>query len=177
MSQGAVLYRFRLDLSDVERSVYDTLDFRMALHASESMPFLLTRMLGYALNVEPGLNFSAKGLAEPEEPCISSDDPRGGKDLWIEIGNPSTRRLHKAAKAAKRVKVYTYKNAELLRREIQQDKVHNADKIEIFSLSPEFLTELESVLDRDNEWAILRDQSSLMVTVGEDTFNGELVAR
>ncbi len=50
MSQGTVLYRFRLHLSDVDRSVYEELDFRLALHPSESLAFLLTRMLAYALN-------------------------------------------------------------------------------------------------------------------------------
>jgi uncharacterized protein YaeQ len=174
MSQGAVLYRFRLDISDVDRSVYEKADFRLALHASESLPFLLTRMLAYALNLEAGLAFSAKGLAEPEEPCISSEDPRGGKGLWIEVGNPSARRLHKAAKAAKKVKVYTYKNPEALLKEMKHEKVHRLEEIEIYSLTAEFLAELEALLGRDNEWSIYRDQGSLMITVGEDTIEGEL---
>ncbi len=174
MSQGAVLYRFRLDVSDIERSVYETLDFRLAQHKSESIPFLLTRALAYALNVEPGLEFSAKGLAEPDDPCMSSQDPRGGIGLWIEVGSPSARRLHKAAKAARKVKVYTYKNPEPLLRELEAEKVHNGEQIEIFSLKAEFLEELESALERDNEWNLIRDQGTLTIHVGEKTFEGAL---
>ncbi len=174
MSVGTQLYRFRIQLSDVDRSVYDELDFRLAQHPSESRAFLLTRMFAYCLNLEPGLAFSAEGLCEPDDPCLSSDHPRGGKDLWIEVGNPSARRLHKAAKAAQRVKVYTYKNPEALLREIETGDVHRADQIEIFSFAPEFLASLEEILARDNQWNILRDQGALTVSVGEEVFLGEL---
>ncbi len=176
VSQGTILYRFRLSVSDVERSVYEKLDFRMALHPSESIDFLLTRMLAFSLNFGEGLAFSAKGLGDPDDPCISSENPRGGKNLWIEIGSPSARRLHKAAKAANKVKVYTYRNPELLVREIYSEKVHNAEQIEIFSFVPEFLLELSGVLKRDNEWGIIRDQGAVIVSVGDSIYQGELNA-
>lgn len=131
-------------------------------------------MLAYVLNVEPGLEFSSAGLSEPEDPCISSDDPRGGKKLWIEIGNPSARRLHKASKASTTVKVYTYKNPEPLIREMKAERVHNNDAIEIFALAPDFLAELEAKLERDNSWSILHDQDSLMITIGDEIVQGDL---
>lgn len=174
MSQGAVLYRFRIDLSDVDRSVYEQLDFRVAQHKSESAAFMLTRVLAYALNFGDGLQFSTKGLAEPDEPCLSSQSPRGGLELWIEVGNPSGRRLHKAAKAARTVKVYTYKDPALVLREMEAEQVHNAERIEVFSLGEEFLGELENALERDNEWSLLRDQGSLMITAGDLTIHGTL---
>lgn len=131
-------------------------------------------MIAYALNVEPGLEFSAGGLSEPDDPCISSDNPRGGKMLWIEVGNPSARRLHKAAKAARTVKVYTYKNPEPLIREMRAERVHNAEAIEVFALASEFLEELELKLERDNNWILFRDQGSLMITIGEEIIQGDL---
>lgn len=131
-------------------------------------------MIAYALNVEPGLEFSPGGLSEPEDPCLSSEDPRGGKKLWIEVGNPSARRLHKAAKASKTVKVYTYKNPEPMIREMRAERVHNAEAIEVYALAPEFLEELEERLARDNAWSILRDQESLMITIGEESIQGDL---
>ena len=176
MAQGAQLYRFRIELSDIDRSVYETLDFRLAQHPSESIPFLLTRAIADSLNVEPGLEFSPEGLCEPDDPCISSEDPRGGKKLWIEVGNPSGRRLHKASKASKLVKVYTYKNPEPLLREMVAEKVHNAERIEVFALAEEFLSELEQALERDNEWSLVHDQGSLMVSLNNQTIQGQLAA-
>lgn len=171
---GTFLYRFRIDLSDVGRSVYEQLDFRLAQHPSESLEFLLTRCLAYCLSVEPGLAFSAGGLSDPDTPCLSSDDPRGGKSLWIEIGNPSARRLHKAAKASKRVKVYTYKNPGSLLDEIREGDVFQAEKIEVFSFAPEFLERLEALLERDNEWTLVVDQGSLMLSADGWSETGEL---
>jgi len=177
MSKGTVLYRFHIDLSDIERSVYEQLDLRMAMHASESPAFMITRVIAYALNVGPGLAFSQEGLANPDDPCISSEDPRGGKDLWIEVGSPSAKRLHKAAKAARRVRVYTYKNPEALLEEIRREEVYGAEKMEIFSLDTEFLERLENMLDRNNTWGIVYDQGNLLISAGEKSEAGELTKR
>jgi uncharacterized protein YaeQ len=175
MSQGSVLYRFRINVSDVDRSVYERLDLRLARHASESTAFLLTRLLAYALNVQEGLSFSAEGLADPDEPCISCEAERGGKALWIEVGSPSARRLHKAAKASDAVKVYTYRNPDSLLREIQAGEVHRGNKIEVYAFAPEFLDALEAQLERDNEWELFRDQGSLLVSMKGESIAGDLL--
>ena len=171
---STALYRFRIDVSDVDRGFYERLDFRLQQHPSETLTFLVTRALAYALNVEPGLEFSKEGLCEPDDPCISSQSPMGGYDLWIEVGSPSAKRLHKAAKAARRVKVYTYKNPDALMRELHGERIHNLEQIEICSLAPEFLGELEEMLERDNEWSVVRDGDSLLVSAGVSTCQGTL---
>jgi len=175
MSKGSALFRFHLNLSDIDRSVYEKLDLRMAMHASETPAFLLTRLLAYALNLQPGLEFSAEGLANPDDPCISVEDPRGGKALWIEVGSPSARRLHKAAKAARLVRVYTYKNPAALLAEIKAEGVYQAERLEIFAVPTELLERLEARLSRNNEWGFLHNEGSLQVSVGEESETGELV--
>ena len=105
----ATLYRFRLDVSDVDRGFYEPLDLRVPMHPSETEDFLITRVLAYALNYESGMEFS-RGLSTPDEPAISLPGDRGGLALWIDIGNPLARRIHKASKAADRVRIYTYKD-------------------------------------------------------------------
>ena len=111
MSAATTLFRFRIELSDVERNVYTTLDFRVAMHPSETPLYLMTRVLAYALNSgEEGLQrleFSPGGLSNPDAPSIQVLSPTGTSLLWIEIGNPSARKLHRAAKASRRVRVYT----------------------------------------------------------------------
>ncbi len=131
-------------------------------------------MFAYVLNAQSGLEFSAKGLAEPDEPCLSMKSERGGLALWIEVGSPSARRLHKASKAAARVLVYTYKNPDALLREIEAEGVHNAQKLEIFSLDPAFLGLLETELKKDNSWGVMHDEGSLNVNIGEESFTCEL---
>ncbi|MBC7693566.1 MAG: YaeQ family protein [Methylotenera sp.] len=174
MAPPSTLYRFRIDVSDVDRSVYDTLDFRVAMHPSESMPFLLTRVLAFALNTQEGLEFTPGGLGNPDEPCIRIAGAQGGYQLCIEIGNPSTRKLHKAAKASKLVKVYTYKDAEHLLREIAADSVYQADRIEVYSIPMKFLERLAQSMQKDNSWSLIHTDGSVTVSSGDHSEQCEI---
>lgn len=174
MALTVTLYRFQIELSDIPRGIYETLDFRVAQHPSEALPYMLTRVLAYALNTQEGLAFAPTGLHDPDAAAISIESPNGGFELLIEIGSPSARKLHKATKTARHVKVYTYKNPESLMTEIRTEKVHRAEEIEVFSLAPDFLTQLGEVLKRDNRWAILYDDGTISVQVGDTSIAGEL---
>lgn len=163
----STLFRFRIDLSDVERGVYEALDFRVALHPSETMPYLLSRVLAFALNASPDLAFSPGGLSDPDAPAMQEPGPNGSIALWIEIGNPSARKLHRATKAARAVRVYTYKDPVLLREEIASNDVHQAERIEIYALNPRFLDRLAETVEKDNAWNVLRSDGTLSVACGE----------
>lgn len=169
-----MLYHFQLELSDVDRGVYETLDFRIAQHPSESAPYLLTRALAYALSYQEGLEFSPVGLGDPDAPALLSKTPMGDYNLWIEIGNPSARKLHKAGKAAKTVVIYTYKNPETLVNEIASNDVHRARDLQIFSLDAKFLAALEDVLKKNNRWTLLIQQGHLDVSAGTQDFHTEV---
>lgn len=170
-----MLYRFNLELSDVDRGVYETLDFRVAQHPSENSQYLLSRTLAFALSYELGLEFSPAGLGDPEAPALKSMGLNGSTDLWIEIGNPSARKLHKATKAAARVQVYTYKNPDVLKEEIKTGQVHRADEIQIFGLDSKFLMQLEERLSKSNRWTILHQQGHLDIgTGGEQNMSTEI---
>jgi uncharacterized protein YaeQ len=173
-----MLYRFRLSISDVDRGVYESLDLRVPMHPSESLDYLVTRVLAYALNYDPSgdsIEFSSGGLSNPDDAPISAPDPQGGLALWIDIGNPSARRLHKAAKAARRVKVYTYKDPENLKKEAASERVHRASEIEVFAFEASFLRSLQAGLVRDNTWSIILTDGELTVTIGDEGFSTTLV--
>ncbi len=167
MASPSTLFRFKIALSDIDRSVYEALDLRVAMHPSESEDYLLTRVLAYALNVESGLEFT-QGLCSPDEPAIWLPDPRGGIAKWIDIGNPAARRLHKASKAARSVRVYTYKNPETLKREAASEPVHRAAEIEVFSFDSTFLKALTNMLKRENNWTLIHNDGELSITSGEE---------
>ncbi|MBI3541864.1 MAG: YaeQ family protein [Deltaproteobacteria bacterium] len=167
MANPSTLYRFRIALSDVDRGVYESLDLRVPMHPSESVPYLLTRVLAYALNYEDGLALS-KGLCDPDEPAMSLPGVNGGIAKWIDIGNPAARRLHKASKAARLVRVYTYKDPESIKREAAGEQIHRAGEIEIFSFDGPFMKSLEAQLERDNEWTVLHNDAQLVVTIGDE---------
>ncbi len=173
MAQTSTLYRFRIDLSDVNRNLYQTLEFRAAMHPSESVPFFMTRILAYVLNYQEGLEFSA-GISAPDEPAIRIMGLTGGVDLWIDIGNPATKRIHKASKSAREVRIYTHKDVQLLAKELREEKVHRFHDIGLFSLDQRFLNALGATLNRDNYWELTCNEGELYVGVGKETFPGRI---
>ncbi len=175
MNVSTTLYRFRVDVSDVDRGFYESLDFRLAMHPSETTPYLLTRALAFCLNSQEGLEFSRAGLSDPEGPSISANHPNGRISLWIEIGNPSPRKLHKAAKASAQVKIYTYKDPEHILREAQSKEIHNSEKIEIYAFAPKFLEILGADLPRDVRWQLLHNDQLLTISSGEKSEQTEIV--
>lgn len=174
MAQPSTLYRFHISLSDIDRGVYESLDLRIAKHPSEIDHFLLSRVLAYCLNYGQGLEFPPGGLSDPDQPALRLMNERGNIEMWIEIGNPSPKKLHKASKAANNLKVYTYKNAELLLKEMAAEKVHKAEAIEIYSFAPKFLDQLALWLERDNEWNVVAQEGSLSVSSSKGSLEGEL---
>lgn len=174
MPPPVTLYRFQIELADVDRSVYESLDFRAAQHPSESAIYLVTRVLALALSLEEGLAFTPDGLSNPDEPALRAPDENGGTRMWIEIGNPSARRLHKAAKASRHVKIYTYKDPKILLEELASEHVHRREEIEIYSFAPAFLNRLVDGLQRHNVWKIIHNDGSLMVNCDGRDEQGEV---
>ena len=120
MALTATIYNFEVQLSDTDRGVYEALSLRLARQPSETAEYLLTRALAYCLEWTEGLAFS-RGLAEPDEPTLAVRDLTGELRAWIDVGAPDAARLHKAAKAAPRVAVYTHKAPALLRQLDRED--------------------------------------------------------
>lgn len=147
MALSSTIHHFDVDLADVDRGVYETLAIRAALHPSETEEFLLTRVLAYCLEYEEGIAFS-KGICEGDEPAVWVRDPAGRIKAWIEIGTPDAARLHKAAKSADRVAVYTHKDPHSLLRRLVGERIHRAGEIPIHAVDRHFLSELIPLLDR-----------------------------
>lgn len=164
-----MLYRFQIELSDIDRGVYESLDFRVAQHPSETYPYMLSRVLAYCLAYQEGLEFTPGGLADPEAPALRKLGIHNSVDLWIEIGNPSARKLHKAAKAAKEVMVFTYKNPDVLLNEIREGQVHRANEIQIFAFENSFLETLSKSTEKNNRWSLLLQNGQCDLTTGTET--------
>jgi len=171
MALQVTIFKFKIELSDIDRGIYQNLDFRLAMHPSETPTYMLCRVLAYALNFQEGLDFSPQGLSDPDVPALIGASMQGQIHLWIEIGSPSAKKLHKASKAAKLVKVYTYKDPKALAKELLSQAVYRLDEIEIYYIHPRQLETLESVLARDNRWSLVVMDGT--VTVGYSTAQGE----
>lgn len=173
MALGATVYNFDVQLSNVDRNVYETLAIRAARHPSETEEYLATRVLAYCLEYTEGITFS-KGLAEPDEPAIVVRDLTGALRSWIEIGSPDAARLHKAAKASPRVAVYTFKDPAQLVTQLEGERIHRASDIEIHGIDPALIAAFVERLDRRTNFDLSVTEGHLYLTIGGDTIEGVL---
>ena len=175
MAVGTTVYHFKIELSDVDRSRYEALDLRLARHPSESLRYLLTRTLAYCLCHEEGIAFSKGGLGTGEEPPVSIVGPDGTLQAWIDVGAPSARRLHKAAKAARRVVLFTHVERSLLLAEADSAPIHRREEIEVWQLDPAFLDRVAERLERKLDCSLTRSDGMLYLGLGGQTFEAPLV--
>lgn len=175
MALSATVYHFGVELSDVDRACYETLDLRLARHPSESLRYLLTRTLAYCLCYEDGISFSKGGLGASEEPPVSIVGRDGTLQAWIDVGAPSARRLHKAAKAARRVALFTHVERSLLLAEAASAPIHRLEEIEVWQLAPAFLDPICERLERKLDWSLTRSDGSLYLGLAGETFETPIV--
>ena len=171
MALTATVYNFDVQLSDVDRNVYETLTLRVARHPSETEEYLVTRVLAYCLEYAEGITFS-KGLSEPDEPAVVVRDLTGALRVWIEIGAPTADRLHKASKASPRVVVYTHKDPERLVQQLSSERIHKAETIEVRAVDRALLDQLVERLDRRTAWELAVTEGHLYLTVGGEMLEG-----
>jgi len=58
MALTATIYNVDVELADADRSVYESLQLRVARHPSESEEYLVTRLLAFLLEYAEGIAFS-----------------------------------------------------------------------------------------------------------------------
>lgn len=174
MALTSTLYQFDIALADADRGVYETLGLRVALHPSESMEHMLARVLAYCLQYEEGIAFSKGGVSDGDQPAVSITSPDGRLLAWIDVGQPDPERLNRAAKAAGRVAVYTWRDPAQLRRQAAGQRIHRAGEIAIHALDRRFLEALVPLIDRRTSFELTVTGGQLYLTAGGQSLTGTL---
>lgn len=173
MALTSTMYTLKVALANVDRSVYEPLEFRMAMHPSESPEYFVARLLAYCLEYAEGIAFS-KGVSDPDDPTVSVRDLTGTITTWIEIGLPDAARLHKASKAAPRVAVYTHKEPSVWVRQLAGERIHKVDQIECYVLDRDLVEALVERLDRRLSFDLSVTDGELFVNLGNTTLTGSI---
>ena len=173
MALTSTMYAFEVALANVDRGVYESLEFRMAMHPSESAEYFVARLLAYCLEYREGIAFS-RGISDPDEPPLSVRDLTGSLQRWIELGAPDAARLHKASKAAPTVVIYTHRDPASLRRQWEGEKIHRAEQIALYALDRALVDALVVVLDRRMRLELSVTDGTIFVNVAGTTLSGIL---
>jgi uncharacterized protein YaeQ len=171
MALGATLYNFDIDLADNDRNLYESLALRVAQHPSESDEYLVARLLAYLLEYAEGIEFS-RGVSEPDDPAIAIRDLTGRILTWIDVGMPDAARLHKAAKAAGRVVVYTHKDPAQFLKQLAGERIHNAGELELYAFDRLLIGGLVERLERRVAFSLSVTNRELYLSIGTDNLTG-----
>jgi uncharacterized protein YaeQ len=171
MALGATVHVFEIELADSDREVYESLTLRIARHPSETAEHLLARVLAYCLEYGEGIVVS-NGISEPDEPAIAIRDLTGVMRVWIDVGSPEPARLHRAAKIAPRVVIYTHKDPSELLARVRAERIHRIEALELYALDREWLASLVARLARRMVFSLTVSARHVYVSLGEETLSG-----
>ena len=166
MAQTATIYNVTIDLSDLDRGVFETLDLRVARHPSETAEFMLVRLLAYCLEYQEGIALT-EGLSSGDEPALVVRDLTGQMTAWIEVGLPDAARLHRGSKLAGRAAVYTHRDARQLLSQLSGAKIHRAGDIPIRAFDRAAIEELAALIERRASLAVSISGGDVSVAIGE----------
>ncbi|HEY0975309.1 MAG TPA: YaeQ family protein [Solimonas sp.] len=147
MAQTATVHTLSLQISDIDRGVYESFDLRVARQPSETAEFMLARVLAYALEFQEGVVLT-EGVAAVDEPAVLVRDLTGRVTAWIEVGMPDAARLHRGSKLAGRAAVYTHREAHQLLALYRGQKIHRAEEIPVYDFGKGFLQDVAPRIER-----------------------------
>lgn len=148
MAIKSTVFKVQLTVSDMNRNYYADHDLTLARHASETDVRLIVRVVAFALNAHERLEF-AKGLADAEEPDLWRTDLTGITEHWIDLGQPSEKRIRQSCSKARKVSIYTYnKLGAPAWFATVKDTVARFDRLEVWHLLMPKDEEVERLVDR-----------------------------
>jgi uncharacterized protein YaeQ len=170
MALTATMYRFSIQLSDVDRGVYETLDLRVAQQPSETIEYMLTRVLAWCLEYTEGIALT-EGVAAGDEPAVLVRDLTGRVTAWIEVGAPDAARLHRGSKLAGRVAVYTHRDPRIVLDQLVGKKIHGGEGIPLYTFGRGFIERVAAILPRRASLSLTITERQLYLDVDDQSFS------
>lgn len=176
MAIGATIHTFEVQLSDVDRGVYEQLSLKVAQHPSETVPFMATRVLALCLEHEEGIAFGS-GLSDGDEPAVVVRDLTGALVAWIEVGAPDAERVHRGSMAADRTAVYTHRDPERVAARWAGKRIHRAEDVRLVWFDPGFVDAVADAIARRTSMSVSVTEGVLYLEVNGTTLSSAIHER
>lgn len=168
MALKATIYKANIELADMDRNYYDSLQLTLAQHPSETEQRLMVRLISYILNAHADLQFG-KGVSDEDEAAIWQINYSDEIALWIELGQIDEKRLKKACNKAAHVKLYCYGSSVDTWWSQSQNALNMFSKLSIEQFDIKTTNALVKLLSRTMEFQCSIQDGQLWLTCGEET--------
>ncbi|MGX5723724.1 YaeQ family protein [Metapseudomonas otitidis] len=162
MALQATPYKVELNLTDLDRGVYETLRFTVARHPSETEERLAVRLIAYGLWYHEQLAFG-RGLSDVDEPALWEKSLDDRVLHWIEVGQPDAERITWCSRRCERFSLLAYGSLRVWQTKVL-DSVRNLKNINVVAVGQEALEELARDLPRSISWTLMISDGSLFIT-------------
>ena len=162
MAQPSTTYKIELNLTDMDRSVYENLRFTVARHPSETEERLAVRLLAYALFYNEQLAVG-RGLSDVDEPALWEKSLDGRVLHWIEVGQPDAERMTWCSRRTEKFTLLAYGNLRVWQTRVL-DGVRSLKNLNVLAFDQVALDELSTDLPRALNWSVMISDGELFVT-------------
>ena len=162
MALQATPYKVELNLTDIDRNVYENLRFTVAKHPSETEERLAVRLIAYALWYHEQLAFG-RGLSDVDEPALWEKSLDDRVLHWIEVGQPDAERMTWCSRRTERFSVLAYGNLRVWQSKVL-DGVRGLKNLNVVGVDQAALEELARDLPRSVSWSVMISDGYLYVT-------------
>ena len=107
MALKSSIYKAKLNVTDMDRHVYQEFPLTIACHPSETEARMMLRILAFAMHANERLEFG-RGISTDNEPDLWQKSLSDDIELWIDLGAPDESLIRKASGRAKKVILYAY---------------------------------------------------------------------
>lgn len=162
MAQPSTTYKVDLNLTDIDRSIYESLRFTVAKHPSETEERLAARLIGYALFYHEQLAFG-RGLSDVDEPALWEKSLDDRVLHWIEVGQPDADRMTWCSRRTERFSLVAYGSLRVWQTRVL-DSVRNLKNLNVVAIDQAALENLSRDMPRALGWAVMISDGELFVT-------------
>ena len=164
MALKANIVKVKLNVANIDEHHYEDYSLTIAQHPSETDTRLVVRIAAFALFAAGNLEFT-KGLSTDEEPEIWSHDDTGATQIWVDLGQPTDKRIKQACSKSEQVKVIGYNAAKYKRWFASlEKKTLELEKLEIYFLNCISDDKPENLIEKNMEVAATIQEGQLLLT-------------
>lgn len=174
MALKATVFKADISISDLNRSYYQDHSLTLARHPSETDLRMLLRVIVFALNADEHLQFT-KGLSTIEEPDLWQKSLTGDIEHWIELGQPTEKRIRQSCGKSDRVTIYAYqKNSALLWFDSLKEDLERFKKLRILLLTSQNEALATNLVERSMKLSFLIEDNHVLMTAGDESLGFDL---
>lgn len=165
MESVATVCKARLSIADIDRNYYKSHQITLAQQPSETVHKTMALLVAYIYNANDRLTLGQKQSSnkQPElwEPSLQNEIK-----LWIDLGQPDSKRIKRACNRAKNVIIYSYNQSHTSSWwHKNKDKLCRYQNLEVFSIDA---NELEKLNNRRMKLNCTLHDGELHINDGEN---------